>query len=138
MSRGYTTPMCHTSFLSRCLEGHVDPEDIEDFVAAWHEGEGGDSLPEFLGFTDEEYALWVEKPMALPLILHSKRNSVNLEEAAAALRKVPAAGPLSPEEAAKLLFWLRERRRGVAVSVRTTGNSGPGRHSLRGSPLQRV
>lgn len=45
----------------RALSDH----DMDDLVDAWHTGAGPDqSLAEFLGMTDEEYALWVRNPTA--------------------------------------------------------------------------
>ena len=65
--------MTAATFVEQCLEGVVDANAIDGFVVRWHGGEGGGSLPNFLGFSDDEYALWVERPAFLPAILAAKR-----------------------------------------------------------------
>ena len=65
--------MTGATFVEQCLDGVVDADAIGDFIVRWHGGEGGGSLPDFLGFSDEEYALWVERPAFLPAILATKR-----------------------------------------------------------------
>ena len=103
--------MTAATFVEQCLEGVVDANAIDGFVVRWHGGEGGDSLPDFLGLNDEEYALWVERPMFLPAILASKRFGFNLEEAVRDLQAVPvAARVLSHEEAGQIREWLARTR----------------------------
>ena len=103
--------MTATTFVEQCLEGVVDADAIDDFVVRWHGGEGGDSLPDFLGLNDEEYALWVERSAFLPAILASKRFGFNLEEAVRDLQAVPvAARALSYEEAGQIREWLARTR----------------------------
>jgi len=52
-------------------------DDIDDYVHLWHEGAGDPdaSLADFLGFTDEEYKLWAEKPNSLPFILKAQKTT---------------------------------------------------------------
>ena len=96
--------MTTATFVAQCLEGTVDADAIDDFVALWHGGEGGGSLPNFLGFSDEEYSLWVERPAFLPAILASKRFGFDLEEAVRDLEAVPvAARALNHDEADQIL-----------------------------------
>ena len=59
------------TFLDLVLTGEAHQDDIDDFVDQWHEGNTSCSLAEFLGMSDDEYALWVEKPSALNLILQA-------------------------------------------------------------------
>lgn len=39
----------------------VTEENIHDLIDEWHDGDSSQELHEFLGFTFEEYARWVEK-----------------------------------------------------------------------------
>lgn len=49
-------------FIADIADGLAQPEDIDDYVEAWHEGQhGGVGLPEFLGMTVEEYG-WTLVP----------------------------------------------------------------------------
>ena len=67
------------TFLDLVLAGEARQDDIDDFVDQWHDGDASCSLAEFLGMSDDEYALWVEKPSALSLILQLKIDTLCLE-----------------------------------------------------------
>jgi len=69
-------------FVDLVLEGEVFDTEIDDFVEAWHRNDSALSLAEFLGFTDQEYAMWVEQPGALRSILFCRKNGIRLDEAA--------------------------------------------------------
>ena len=103
--------MTPSTFVELVLAGEAEPDQIDDYVAAWHEGEGGDSLPEFLGFTDDEYALWVEQPRTLTAIVTARRLGLDL---AAAVSDSDAVGREAPsidrEQAERIREWFRERR----------------------------
>lgn len=62
-----------TTFIDACLAGTASPADIDDHVAAWHDGPDPRSLPEALGFFHEEYVRWVMQPGAVPAIIESHR-----------------------------------------------------------------
>ena len=57
------------TFLEQARAGAASPDDIDAFVARWHDGEGEGSLRDFLGFTAEEYARWLREPAALQEII---------------------------------------------------------------------
>ena len=38
----------------------INYEDIDDVIEQWHTGDAQCSLPEFLGLTEAEYAIFVE------------------------------------------------------------------------------
>jgi len=62
------------NFIERALAGEVlEPDkEIYDAVDAWHDDPDAElSLHAYLGMTDEEYALWLEKPALLRTILAS-------------------------------------------------------------------
>ncbi len=63
------------NFVERCLSGEALPDEIDDYVDLWHEGEGDPeaSLAEFLGFTKEEYKQWAENPNLLTFILRARK-----------------------------------------------------------------
>jgi hypothetical protein len=61
------------TFVEKCLSGDAFADDIDDYIDQWHEGAGQGELHEFLGFTEEEYALWVERPEALGRILDARK-----------------------------------------------------------------
>ena len=67
-------------FLDLVLAGEAHQDDIDDFVDQWHDGDTSCYLAEFLGMSDDEYALWVAKPSALNLILQAHAEGMRLEK----------------------------------------------------------
>ncbi len=68
------------TFIELVLAGEVHREDIDDFIDHWHEGQAVCSLAEFLGMSDDEYALWVEQPATLDLIIQAHEVGMRLEK----------------------------------------------------------
>ena len=68
------------TFLDLVLAGDARQDDIDDFVDQWHDGDLSCSLAAFLGMSDDEYALWVEKPSSLHLILQAHAVGMCLEK----------------------------------------------------------
>lgn len=66
------------TFLDLVLAGDARQDDIDDFVDRWHDGDASCSLAAFLGMSDDEYALWVEKPSSLSLILQAHAEGMHL------------------------------------------------------------
>ena len=61
-------------FIDKVLRGEEFPDNIDDYVDAWHDSDDEDvQLHEYLGFTLDEYKLWVEQPSALKSIFHRRR-----------------------------------------------------------------
>ena len=68
------------TFLDLVLAGDARQDDIDDFVDRWHDGDASCPLAAFLGMSDDEYALWVEKPSSLSLILQAHAAGMRLEK----------------------------------------------------------
>ena len=65
------------TFVEACLDGNVRPDDVDDWVEAWHDDSPGSeniSLEEFLGFTAGEYARGARNGPALQEILDNRRS----------------------------------------------------------------
>lgn len=62
------------TFIEKCLRGDSLPQDINDYVDYWHQGESDQPLYAFLGMTREEYGAWVERPDTLSSILKARRS----------------------------------------------------------------
>lgn len=59
-----------------CVNGNATIDEIDEYVDKWHDGNGEESLSEFLGMTDKEYAVWLMDASALPKIIAAhKQNS---------------------------------------------------------------
>lgn len=68
------------TFVDLALAGEALPGDIDGFIEEWHENPREHrSLPEFLGMEDHEYALWVENPNALSLILQRRQHGLSFQ-----------------------------------------------------------
>lgn len=62
------------TFVSLVAEGKAAPEEVEDFVQAWHDsGEAQPSLQDALGMTTEEYAAWMLNPDVLLQVVASRQ-----------------------------------------------------------------
>jgi hypothetical protein len=61
------------TFVDLALAGLIaDPEEaLDDYIAEWHESDTRLPLHEWLGLTQEQYALFVEKPECLRTLLAS-------------------------------------------------------------------
>ena len=75
MSKEYQT------FIELALNGDVLPDEIDDFVDAWHEGDASNDLHEFLGLTLQEYSLWVSNPDFIEIIIAARYNNEPLRKA---------------------------------------------------------
>lgn len=64
--------MSDRSFIELALNGDVLPDEIDDFIDAWHEGSSKEELHEFLGMTLQEYTLWVSNPELIQLIIAAR------------------------------------------------------------------
>jgi len=73
------------TFFSLYGDGLISADQIDDFVEAWHNSgdEEKRSLSEYLGMTDDEYAIWVMSHGALPSILAARRGQQPLAAAVA-------------------------------------------------------
>jgi hypothetical protein len=97
------------TFFSLYADGRISADQIDDFVEAWHQS-GDDetrSLAEYLGMTDDEYAVWVMSHAALPTILASRRLEQPLAEAVANyLRELRQSHPANQAAILALQHWL--------------------------------
>lgn len=95
------------SFVEKCLKGEALIDEIDDYVAVWHQGGTGLPLSQYLGFTQVEYKLWAEKPNSLQYILNARRSGTGIESYKTREQAVSlAARSLSPEDAEEVTKWL--------------------------------
>lgn len=57
--------MTPSNFIAMCTSGEAMPDDIDEFVGRWHEGDGKVPIYEYLGMTRDEYFAWVSDPYVL-------------------------------------------------------------------------
>jgi hypothetical protein len=107
------------TFISACLSGDTLVTDVDDWVDRWHDANGApygqpQSLPQFLGMAEEEYALWVERPESLRFILAARKASTSVSAAGVeeiAGLAAAAARATNDAEAAGVIAWLRKTGR---------------------------
>lgn len=61
-----------SNFIAMCVAGDAMPEDIDEFVGKWHEGDSEVPIYEYLGMTRDEYLSWVKDPNALSRIVRTR------------------------------------------------------------------
>lgn len=48
----------YKNFIEDCLNAEATMFDLDDYIDYWHDNDTGNTLREFLGLTDYEYAKW--------------------------------------------------------------------------------
>lgn len=101
--------MFDIDFITACAKGRSHLRKIDDYVDAWHEGKAGqdEALHEFLGMSEGEYTLWVERPEVLPFIVIARRSGKSVQEVILETEHQPmAARAANATEARQLHDWL--------------------------------
>ena len=100
------------TFVSACLSGSALLEDVDQWVADWHESDSQASLDEHLGFTESEGALWAERPESLRFIVAAHRYATPVETILVSRDNFAlAARSTDSAEATAVLDWLRRTNR---------------------------
>lgn len=101
------------TFIDEVLDGTALWTDIEDWVKDWHDDHGdGRELHEYLGMTQPEYRLWVERPEALRMIIAARESEQPVEEFIADFDELAvAARGLSNSDVHAVERWLKETGR---------------------------
>jgi hypothetical protein len=99
------------TFFARYRAGRASAAQLDDCVEAWHESGDAEqrSLAEFLGVTDEEYAVLFITPRALPAILDARCSGRTSRECVKPLfeRLRDAGDPGDAPVLHALGYWLR-------------------------------
>lgn len=101
-------------FFALYQRAEISADAIDDFIEAWHDAGDEEDRPltEYLGMTEDEYALWVMDPRTLPLVRAVRAAGGSLLTATARyvddLRA--AADPRSQTAILSLSSWLTRRR----------------------------
>lgn len=111
MSDARTKPR---TFFDLFIEGQATRDDMDDFIDAWHDSGDEEQRPlhEFLGMTEEEYAVWMMDTRILPVLALARRSSGPTIESLIAdrVRRMRAANdPLDRTALFSLDHWLKAR-----------------------------
>ena len=103
--------LSHKTFIERYMNGEVLPEDIDEFVDAWHQNSNGKEIFEYLGMTRQEYSIWLRDPDILPHIVRSRRDNLDLPTVLRrSIEEMPIAARSSDQVKVKrLLQWLEQQ-----------------------------
>ena len=99
------------SFVDAVLSGHALIDDIDVWVARWHESEIASSLDEFLGFAEDEGALWAERPEALRWIIAAHQLGRPVATVVEHRGDYALAARGNSTEATELVEWLKHTGR---------------------------
>lgn len=106
-----------STYMDQLLQGEVLLEDIDDFVDAWHDAPddseiASQTLDQFLGMTEEEYRLWVERPESLRFIAAAHKMHKPVATVLSSRNRYGLAARAREQgEAQELLQWLIEHGR---------------------------
>lgn len=100
-------------FIDAVMAGDALIDDIDDYVAYWHENSNGMSVFDFLGLSEAEYGAWVEEEDALRFIVAARRNRSTLDYE---LSKIAdgyslAARGMDSKERDEVIEWLKRTNR---------------------------
>ena len=101
------------TFVDACLQGSALLEDVDDWVDRWHAGEApGVGLDAYLGFSEEEGALWAERPDSLRFLVAAHRAKRPVADLLASRDEFAlAARSKAPADAVAVLEWLKVTHR---------------------------
>ncbi len=101
-----------TNFVDQCLAGNAYLDEIESYVELWHRSDTDLEVWDYLGLTQEAYALRVERPCSLRYVLFGRKYRIPLEQALdlESPESLAARAP-SRDEAQSVLEWLRKTGR---------------------------
>ena len=103
-----------SDFMTLALGGYVLPDEIDDFVDAWHDGDSENEIYEFLGMTLDEYTLWASNADALPIIISARHRDIPLITAVndniAEVERIAARTDQS-WKIASLRSWIEQERK---------------------------
>ncbi|MGD6943438.1 hypothetical protein ACQCT6_15570 [Cytobacillus gottheilii] len=101
------------TFIELCLDGEALIDEIDDYVDEWHEGDSDRELHEYLGLSELEYSLFVEKGDAfLKQILNSRYMGHEIKDVVSQGQiQTLAARAASSEESTSIINWLKKTGR---------------------------
>ena len=65
-------------FITLCAKGECELDEVDDFVEAWHHSNSPLPLHVFLGFSSEDYNIWLFKPEYLKAVVIDRKVALGL------------------------------------------------------------
>jgi hypothetical protein len=95
-----------SNFVEDCINGDAIYTEIDRYISYWHEGDSELQLPEFLGMTVREYALFVEDESYLGMIINAHISSTAIDEVVESL--AIAARSDNQAKSKRIEHWLKD------------------------------
>ena len=100
--------MSREDFVAACLAGRALLDDVDDWIESWHATDLNLTLDQYLGFNDDEGALFAERPEALRFIVAAHRAKRPVSEVLEGREAFALAARAGDRTAASdVLDWLR-------------------------------
>ncbi|WP_018620102.1 hypothetical protein [Spirosoma luteum] len=97
-----------SNFIQDCLVGDALPDEIDDYIDQWHDGDFEIPLHAYLGMSWDEYAIWIESPNSLVYIVAARKFNISYLEAVSSAATM-AARSLSMSKLPEIERWLDEK-----------------------------
>lgn len=62
------------NFITKCINGSAQITEIDDYINSWHLSESTETLHDYLGFTEEEYSLWILNTKSLEQLIFGRKS----------------------------------------------------------------
>jgi hypothetical protein len=96
-----------SNFIQNCLSGDALLEEIDDYVDMWHDGDGKQSLRDFLGLNEKEYSLYVRDEEMLGQIVAARHKEIPIVKFLQMDVQNLAARSTSSKKSTIITEWLK-------------------------------
>lgn len=102
--------MSNSTFIDDLLSGNATIDEYDDYVDEWHDRAGlatdAPSLAQFLGLSDEEYAVVFRNPASFRFVAAARRHKIPLSDLLTNQSDFALAARTSDEETARELVGM--------------------------------
>ncbi len=99
-----------SNFIENVINADALLDEIDDYIAQWHDADTDLSVYDYLGMTEQEYFLWLENDFYLKYIVSAHEQNVDIQDLLKSEYTTKlAARATSPEEAKAIYNWLKEK-----------------------------
>ena len=96
------------NFINLCSNGDALPEEIDNFIEAWHKSSSTTDLHDYLGMTWEEYSAWAIDKSVLNIIITARIRKIDYKDILVEDKGVElAARSQSSAHTRRLIEWLK-------------------------------
>lgn len=96
------------TFIDKCLVGDLLLDELDDYILEWKNSDSSLELHEHLGFTENEYRLWVDDATTINLILYAHEKHLDINDLLTRKFETKIAARGKDFDTKKLVDWLIE------------------------------